>query len=422
MNFFRMAFFSEIFFSTLIGKPVYTVDEKYYGNFRDFIVKKQNGNFLITKVRIRTLDDKRVIVPWSEIHSIEADPISLKLKKHIHEITPIDYDEDELRLKRDFLDQQIIDTENHRVVRVNDLKIVAVKDELFMVAADIGLRGLLRRLGFEGWVLSFAQIFRKTPQNVFIPSKYIDPFSARIRHDITLTVAQEQLKNMHPADLADIVSDLDEFERISILQSLPSEIMSKTIAELDPGVRESLLRKLKDETIAKMLEKLAPDAATGIAKELPKHRMHHLLNIMKTKEAEEIKELLQFKSDTAGSIMNPEFIAFNETITVNDALVELRKRGGQSEYIYYLYIVDAEGLLKGVISLRDLIFAQPHTHLASLIQRKPVFARLKEDINHVVEKITKYNLIALPVVGKNKKLEGIITVDDVLPLLQETKT
>ena len=227
-----MAFFSEIFFSTLIGKSVYTVDEKYYGNFRDFIVKKQNGNFLITKVRIRTSGGKRIIVPWSDIYSIEADPVSLKLKKQIHEIKPIDYDDDELRLKRDFLDQQIIDTENHRVVRVNDLKIVAVKDELFMVAADIGVRGLSRRLGFEGWILSFAQIFRKTIQNVLIPSKYIDPLPARIRHDITLTVAQDQLKNMHPADLADIMEDLDQFERMSMLQALPADIMSKTVASL----------------------------------------------------------------------------------------------------------------------------------------------------------------------------------------------
>ena len=161
-------------------------------------------------------------------------------------------------------------------MRVNDLKIVAVKDELFMVAADIGVRGLSRRLGFEGWILSFAQIFHKTIQNVLIPSKYIDPLPARIRHDITLTVAQDQLKNMHPADLADIMEDLDQFERMSMLQALPADIMSKTVAELDPSVREKLLGKLKDETIAKMLERLAPDAATDIVEELPKRRMHHL--------------------------------------------------------------------------------------------------------------------------------------------------
>lgn len=416
-----MAFFSEIFFSTLIGKSVYTVDEKYYGNFRDFIVKKQNGNFLITKVRIRTSGGKRIIVPWSDIHSIEADPVSLKLKKQIHEIKPIDYDDDELRLKRDFLDQQIIDTENHRVVRVNDLKIVAVKDELFMVAADIGVRGLSRRLGFEGWILSLAQIFRKTIQNVLIPSKYIDPLPARIRHDITLTVAQDQLKNMHPADLADIMEDLDQFERMSILQSLPSDIMSKTVAELDPSVRENLLGKLKDETIAKMLERLAPDAATDIAEELPKRRMHHLLNIMKAKEAEEIRELLKFKKDTAGSIMNTKFVALSGTLTVAEALDELRKKGEHAEHIYYLYIVDDEDILKGAVSLRDIIFADAKIQLAALIKRKPVYARLKEKLNSIVGKFTKYNLIVLPVVGHNKKLEGVITVDDVLPLLQESK-
>lgn len=413
-----MAFFSEFFFSTLIGKPVYTLDEKYYGIFRDFIVKRQNGNFLITKVRMRTLDGKRIIIPWNDVHSLEADPVSMKLKKKLGEITHFDYDEDELRLKRDFLDQQIIDTDAHRVVRVNDLKIVAVKDELFMVGADIGVRGLLRRLGFEMLVLSIAHIFHRSLPNVIIPSKYIDPFSARIRHDITLTVAQEQLKQMHPADLADIMENLDYFERLSILQSLPLETMASTIAELDQSVRKKLLGKLHDDTVTKVLERLSPDAATDIVSELPKRRMHHILNAMKTTEAEEIRELLSFKKNTAGSIMNTEFVAFSASTTAEEALRELRKKVSQAEQIYYLYLVNEEGTLEGVISLKELIFVDPHTKLSTLRKRKPIFVKISDSLNEVVEKFTKYNLIVMPVVGKKKKLEGIITVDDVLHLLQ----
>lgn len=416
-----MAFFSEIFFSTLIGKPVYTVDEKYYGNFRDFIVKRQNGNFLITKVRIRTQDGHRIIISWQDVHSIEADPVSLKLKKKWTEITPIDYDEDELRLKRDILDQQIIDTENHRVVRVNDLKVVAVQNELFVVAADIGLRGLLRRIGFEQFALSVAQIFRRSFANTLVPAKYIDPFPARIRHDITLTVAQEQLKQMHPADLADIMSDLDHFERASILQSLPTDTVAKTIAELNPEVRKEILAKLKDETLTQVLERLAPDAATDIVSELPRRRMQHILATMRTSDSKDIQELLKFRKNTAGSLMNTEFVAFQKTLTAEEALKELRSKGQQAEYIYYIYIVDAEGGLEGVISLRELIFVEPQTPLASLIKRKPVFVKSREHAKSVVAKFTKYNLIAIPVVGKNKKLEGIITVDDILPLFKEAE-
>lgn len=415
-----MAFFSEIFFSSLVGKPVYTVDEKYFGNFRDFIVKRVNGNFLVTKARIRSLNGQRIIIPWSEVHSIEADPVSLKLKKREADIQSIDYDDDELRIKRDFLDQQIVDMHEHRVVRVNDIKIVAVKDELFMVAADIGFRGLLRRLGFEHWAMSLAQVFRRSLSNVLIPSKYIDPLPARLRHDIKLTVGQEQLKDMHPADLADIMEDLDIFERVSILQTLPTEIMAKTIAELDPDVRKQLLAKLKDETVTKLLERLAPDAATDIVSELPKRRMQHVLTTMKTAEAEEIRELLKFKKDTAGSIMNTKYVSFSETLSAGEALEELRKKGDQAEQIFYLYIIDEEGLLKGVISLRELIFVDPKTELKSLIRRKPVYVRIREHVDEVAEKFTKYNLIAIPVVGKKKKLEGVITVDDILPLLQES--
>ncbi len=417
-----MAFFSEFFFSTLIGKPVYTVDEKYYGVFRDFIVKRVNENFLITKVRIRMRNGKRVIISWKDVHSIEADPVSLKLKRTWDTIMPIEYDEDELRLKRDFLDQQIIDTVAHRVVRVNDLKIVGVKDELFMVAADVGLRGLLRRLGMEGLVLTISRIFNSSFSNTLLLSKYIDPFPARIRHDITLTVAQDQLKQMHPADLADIMEDLDGFERISILQSLPVEMMAKTIEELDPELRKKLLSKLKDETVTKVLERLAPDAATDIAAELPRRRMHHLLATMKAKEAGEICELLQFKADTAGSIMNTKFVAFPLLLTVGQALEELRKKGENAEQIFYIYIVDSENRLAGVISLRELIFVDPATPLASLIRKKPISVKTGEHVDSVAEKFTKYNLIAIPVLTKGKKLAGIITVDDILPLLQDNNS
>lgn len=413
-----MAFFSEIFFSTLIGKPVYTIDEKYFGTFRDFIIKRQNGNFKITKVRIRTAHGHRIIVPFSEVHSIEANPISLKLNRSLNDIQPVDYDEDELRLKRDFLDQQIIDTNESRVVRVNDIKIVAVGDELFMVAADIGIRGLLRRLGLEGFVLGIAQIFNKTVPNKLIASAYIDPFPARLRHDITLTVAHDQLKKMHPADLADILTDLDHFERLSILQSLPAETMAKTIAELDPGVRGAVLGKLRDETITTVLERLAPDTATDIASELPKRRMHSILTKMQSADAEEIRGLLKFKSNSAGSIMNTEFLALPETLTASAALEELRRKGAQAEQIFYLYIIDGEYALKGVISLRELIFVSPESLISSLIKRKPVYVRARENVKAIAEKLTKYNLIAIPVVGVKKKLVGVITVDDILPLLK----
>lgn len=330
----------------------------------------------------------------------------------------LDYDEDEFRLKRDILDQQIIDTDAHRVVRVNDLKIVAVGDDLYMVAADIGFRGLLRRIGFESLALACAQFFRRPFQNVLVPSKYIDPFPARVRHDITLTVAQERLKKMHPADLADILEDLDNFERLEVLQTLPSEMVASTIAELEPLVRQKLLGRLKDEAVTKLLERLAPDAAKDIVSELPKRRMQHILTIMKADEAEEIRELLKFKEDTAGSLMNTKFMALPDSLTAEHALQELRKKEHEAEQIHYIYIVDDKGALLGVMSLRELIFVDPTRQLASLIKRRPVFVKIKDHVNDVIKKLTKYNLVAIPVVGKSQKLVGVITVDDILPLLQ----
>lgn len=418
-----MSFFSEFFFSTLLGKPVYTPDEEFYGHFRDFIVKSYKENFIVTKVRIRTKKGERVIIPWSMVRSIETDPVSISLKKNAADIVTIEYDDTELRVKRDFMDQQIVDTAEHRVVRVNDMKIVAVQGELLIIGADIGIRGLLRRVGLEWLALKVASLFSKGFPHNLLASKYIDPLPARLRHRITLNVAQEELKNMHPADLADIVGELDQFERLSILQTLPIEQMAHTIEELEPEVRKELLERFKDDMLSKMLERLSPDSATDIVAELPQRRMRQVLNAMKSGDAEEIRELLKFKADTAGSIMNTEFVALPCRTTVARAVEELRKKKDQAAQVYSIYVVGPKDLLEGVISIRDLIFAEPNTQLSTLIKDDdPLFVRRKEHIDEVIEKFTKYNMIEIPVVGPKKALVGVITVDDVLPLLQEEES
>lgn len=403
-----------------MGKPVYTPDEELYGYFRDFIVKSYKENFIVTKVRIRTKKGERVIVPWSLVRSIETDPVSISLKKNASDIETIEYDDTELRLKRDFMDQQIVDTGEHRVVRVNDMKIVAVQGELLVIGADIGIRGLLRRVGLESLALKVASLFSKGFSHNLLASKYIDPLPARLRHRITLNVAQEELKNMHPADLADIVGDLDQFERLSILQTLPIEQMAHTIEELEPEVRKELLERFKDDVLSKMLERLSPDSATDIVAELPQRRMRQVLNAMKIGDADEIRELLKFKEDTAGSIMNTEFVALPCRTTVARAIEELRKKKDQVAQAYSIYVVGPKDVLEGVISIRDLIFAEPNTQLSSLINDDdPLYVRRKEHVDEVIEKFTKYNMIEIPVVGPKKTLVGVITVDDVLPLLQE---
>ncbi|PIQ78348.1 hypothetical protein COV82_01125 [Candidatus Peregrinibacteria bacterium CG11_big_fil_rev_8_21_14_0_20_46_8] len=414
-----MAFFSEIFFSTLIGKPVYTLDDKYFGQFRDFIVRRKKENFVVTKVRIRDRNGKRIIIPWEDIHSIETVPVSFRLKKKRDEIRGIEYAEDEFRVKRDFLDQQIVDTQDHRVVRVNDLRIVSVGNELFVVAADIGFRGLMRRIGFESLLLAFARFFRLPMRNKLIASKDIDPLPARLRHRIQLTVGQDELKNMHPADIADIVEDLDTFERLSILQTLPTQKVADALFELEADARKALVKQLKDEQLSGFLEQMSPDEATDIVAELPKRRMHRVMQIMKRSEAEEIRNLLKFKEGTAGSMMTTEFLAFSGDTTARDALATLRKTHQDAEQIYYLYIEGPNGELTGVVSLRELIFVEPKTQLQNMVKTVPHSVELNDDVDTVIEQFTKYGLIAMPVVDEQNRIQGVITVDDVLGELEE---
>lgn len=413
-----MAFFSEIFFSRLLGKPVYTVDERYYGEFRDFVVKPKDGSFVITKIRIRRPFGKRMILPWTDVQSIDTDPVLFKLKKKADEIISLEYGDDEFRLKRDMLDQQIIDTNEARVVRVNDLKIVAVKDEFFVVAADIGVRGILRRLGLENLFLSMGRIFRFPFPNKLLSSKFMDPYPARVRHDIKINVAHREIQKMHPADLADVIEQLDQVERMAILQGLDPKTLADTMAELDPKIFKHVIAKWEDERLLKMLEKLPPDEAADILSQMPYRRIRKILKIMKPEDKSQIRELLDFEKHTAGSLMNPEVPVFHPATVVKDAIEMLRQKSSESDMLFYVYIADEAQKLLGVISMRALLFADPQTTLGNLMKQKPITIRRGDSIDTIIKRLEKYDLVALPVVDRQKILKGFVTVDDVLHELE----
>lgn len=413
-----MAFFSEIYFSKLIGAAVFDVAGEYIGQFRDFIVKAESGTFVVTKVRIRISKQERVIVPWDDVLSIEVLPIVLlKLKKKKEELQSTEYSEEECRLKRDLLDQQVIDTNNYKVVRVNDLKLIAVKDHVFVVGVDVGLRGLLRRIGWEKFGLIIAKIFHITMGEKLINARNIDPFPARVRHDIRLKTGHEQLIHMHPADLADVIEELDHFERMTVVRSLDTEALAETISELEPKVRADLLRRLKDATVKTVLEKLEPDEAADIVAQFPKARAKHLLENIKKKTAEDIKELAEFRADTAGGLMTTKYVAFAPNLTAAQALHELRAKAKDVEMISHTYLVDEQGLFIGTVALRNILFAEPETPLISLSASRSFAVRPSMPAKQALRRMAKYDLIALPVIDHKKQLKGIVTVDDALTII-----
>jgi Mg2+ transporter MgtE len=229
-----------------------------------------------------------------------------------------------------------------------------------------------------------------------------------------LKVPSDKLSVLHPADLAEILSDLNRQEGSKLLQSLDDETLADTLEEVEPEFQASLVEQLSNERIADVLEEMSPDEAADLLAELPEDRSAELLNLMEKDEAEDVRKLLTFPVESAGGIMTTEFVTLPADLTANQAIARIRETANDSEIIYYIYVTDEENHLSGVFSLRQLVLSNPKSHIKDFMETRVISVKLDDDQDHCAHLISKYNLLAIPVIDELNVLHGIVTADDAL--------
>ncbi|HEX9020140.1 MAG TPA: CBS domain-containing protein, partial [Nitrospirota bacterium] len=331
-------------------------------------------------------------------------------------LTPASPLSNDILLCRDLLDKQIVDINGAKLVRVNDLELGDVRGRLCLVAADIGLRGLLRRLGAEKRGEKFFSLFQYKLQHKLLSWHYVQSVEPKLAR-LTLTVSRQKVSSMHPADLAEIISEVSQKERTAIFGSLDVDTAAEALHELEPRVQADIIDDMSKERASDILERMPPDEAADVLGDLPEAKAQELINLMEKEEAEDVQELLEHEEDTAGGLMTTEYLAFPPDMTVEEAIKELRLEAPDVETIYYLYIVDRNERLQGVLSLKNLILARPQTLLSDIMKTPVKTLSLEAGQKDVAEFISKYNLLAAPVVDENAAMRGIVTVDDVVDFL-----
>ncbi|GAC1698520.1 MAG: CBS domain-containing protein [Candidatus Limnocylindrales bacterium] len=321
-----------------------------------------------------------------------------------------------LRLARDLLDKQIVDTHGAKVVRVNDLQLEDTGGQLRLVGADVGLRGLLRRVGGEQLAERVAGVVgRKLPRGI-IPWHLVEPLEAA-QPNVRLTVPHAKLALLHPADIADIVEEMTADERRAVFAQLAVETAAATWGEIEPEMQVSIFDDLDEERAADILDEMDPDEAVDLLQDLSAERREELIELMEHEEGEDVAELLAYPEDSAGGIMTTDFVALPRELTAGQAIDRLRELQPDPSAAYYLYVVDAEGRLDGNVSLRDLVVADPETALAEIMNPNALRVRADTSKEDVASLIAKYDLLALPVVDVRRVLLGTVTVDDVVELM-----
>jgi magnesium transporter len=229
-----------------------------------------------------------------------------------------------------------------------------------------------------------------------------------------LRVPGEKLAELHPADLAEIISDMNSMQSDKFLKALDVKQIADALEEVEPDFQASLVEGMSDEKVADVLEEMAPDEAADLLAELPKDRSEDLLELMDAEDAKDVRKLLEYPENTAGGIMTTDFIAIRPDATAEQAISMLRKNAGEVEAIIYVYVTDSANSLVGVLTLRDLIIAKPEMLVADFMHKRVVSVNLMDSQDLVAKMVSKYNLLAVPVVDDQEHLQGIVTSDDAL--------
>ncbi len=398
------------FVSKILGKRVVDADGEQLGKIIELFAVKQPR---MPHPQITAIETKhrsrRTLIPIEDVAALMAPVVPLlKKSREIKHYKPARHD---IYLVRDILDKQIIDTDGVRVVRVNDLELVRANGNVYIANVDISGAGLMRRLGLPHRLPRGGKNRNKNTPG-FISWDNVELISAD--QPMRLKVPGDKMTELHPADLAELLSDLSRQEGKRLLQSLDNETLADTLEEVEPDFQVSLIEEIPDERVADVLEEMSPDEAADLLAELPKRRSKEILRMMKRDEAEDVEKLLTYPEESAGGIMNTEFIVVPENVTASQVIATLRKVAPEFETIYYIYVTDREKRVKGVISLRELILAQPNVAVKKFMEDRVVSVNVKERQDEVARIIAKYNLLAVPVVDDQEHIHGIVTADDAL--------
>ena len=401
-----------IFLSDFLRADVVDVAQRRVGTVRDLLVRMDEGFPTVVAFAIRTRSKQLPdIVDFGAVRMNEAREISLNVPTA--KLRPYEAKDGPVWLARDVLDKQIVDTDGRRIVRVNDLQLQPVASQLHVVGVDIGARGMLRRLGLERFARRLSHLLgRDFPQKI-VSWEAVDPVRTDER-SMTLKISHRKLSKMHPADIAEIVSQLGGTDREAIFASLDDEVAADTLEESSEEVQAQIIARLDDERAADILEAMDPDEAADLLSDLPDERREQLISKMNEDEAEDVEELLEYEEDTAGGLMTTEYVSVPASLTAQQTIDRLRELEPNAESVYYVYVVDEEEKLLGVVSLRDLIVAKPSTPITDIMIKRVVNVTLDSSEEEVAALMAKYNLLAIPVVDDEERLQGIITFDDAL--------
>jgi len=404
-----------LFLSEILGKMVIGPSDETLGNVYDVIAEIIEPYPVVTGIVFRSVREKDLLVlPWRDVLNINRI-VSVAVNAAV-ESSSLQLKEGELLLKDALLDKQVVDTNGAKIRRVNDLQFLKANHGLYLVHVDVGFRGLIRRVGLIKLLDAVLQgLFDYKLGDHFISWKFIQPLNSPDL--LQLNIAQSRLSQIHPADLADILEELDIKQRAAVFQALDVETAAETLEETDPKVQVSLISDLNSEKASDIIEQMSLSEAADLIADLPKAKAEGILKEMEKDIAEDVKELLSHPEREAGGMMTTSYLSFSPSTTVREAIEKFRSEGDDVDVAYYVYVTDEDERLIGVVSLRDLILADENQRLADIMDERVVSVKLDDKADVIAEQFAKYAFTTIPVVDDDGRMHGAIIFKNLLEII-----
>lgn len=398
-----------LYFSEIKNKKVFTEDGVYIGKINDLIFRFTETPH-ITKILVKPvkqLSKENLFIPIENVFKLNT---IVAISKNYQTSS---LSENELFVARNLIDKQIIDISGNKVVRVNDVIIHKKNGNYFFITGvDIGILGILRWFGIEKIINIFFNLFKKPLTSSIVSWSNIQPLELS-RGKIMLNVKQDKLERLHPADLADYLETTNLKNIIKIINLLDRDFAAKVISELNLNYQISLLKNLEFKKTLKIISLIDPDEAVDILTQFSAKKREAILENLDNEKRKEIKNLLRFDNTSVGKFLTTEFLTVKSSDTVSYIIDKIKRESADMSFLVYVYVVNESNQLLGVFNLHELILQQLDAPAYKFMTQNVAVVHLTTSLLTVFRKFIKYEISCLPVIDDNKKLIGIVTIDDI---------
>ena len=397
------------FLSELLGKKLYREDYGLIGKVVDLVATPNDRCPEISGLLLAT-NGSRLFFP---VHGVDVLGLA-RSKKFL--VVPDEssqmFPSDRHFLVRDTLyDKQVVDIDGAKVERVNDVRLLFCGTGVpYLDSVDVGFTGLSRRMGWEVSLRRLARaLFKRQLPDELISWRLVQPLPESVVGPIHLSLKQEQIKQLHAGELADILEELDRDERISFVHSISTEHAAEALNEADIDVQTAILRDLGTELAADILEEMEPAAAVDVIDKLPAAAQQSIMAAMEEDDRTRLEPLVHAQAHTAASLMTVNFLSCPQHYTSVEAMKFVRENAEDIEFITYIHCVDDSSCLTGVVSLRDLLLAPQEHRLQDVMNRRLATLDPADEWETVANQFLKYRFKALPVVDEDGRVQGVVT-------------